>query len=592
MGVKFAGSASYLHRSANLPTPSAFTVCLWFRAPSSVGAYQTLISLEADYPNYMILTLDPGLGDLRVWSGDGTGETNTAGLLSPNATDHYFLALTINGTGSTNGTLYRATNGGALVTTGNLEIKTNFAATSMKFGNDQFSEIAEDLDLENVVIFDAALSAAEIDNVRQQRLPARTANLNVWYPLFKATDVEVDYGGNGRNATKVGSGYTTVGLAGIPWRRGETEETFTSASSGPTQEPIAGDITGSTTLAGTLQGAGAFLGTAAGTGGATGTLSGAAAAEGTTAGTSTAGGTTTATGSLAGGTTGTTGAAGVVTATGTLGGTTTGSGAAAGTIGGAGILVGASPGVTTLGGALGGLVAITGTAGGAGTTTGALMGTGALSAGAGGATSVGATALAWGALAGTATGASTAQAAPEGAYPLVGSVAGTTVVSGALTASVLLSGTTAGVAGVSALLGGTGTIAGSTQGTGAAHGTLGGVGALFGTVHGTSTVTHRDPFALNGSLAGTSGVSGVLTGGFPLRGTVPGTTTVILAFDNGAPRVLLSVSGDGVDTQSGQSRGTLDGGPATAPMNRGLTAAVAQGGPTSAAMNRSGRTSA
>jgi hypothetical protein len=380
---------------------------------------------------------------------------NTDVLLTPNNTDHYFLAFTVSGTSNTNGILYRATNGGALVVSPDLNINNQFTPIHVRIGSDQFSEGADPLAIDNVMVFDAVLTEAEIQNLRQQRLPTRTAGLNVWYPLFKAGDVEIDYSGNGRNATKVGSSFADAGVAGIPWLRTEMDERFIEAAP-------SGDMAGTAAItfgaAATIAGAGALAGTAAvGIGGAA-TIAGAGAmtgvapvsvgAEGEIAGAGALGGTA----PIAFGGDATPGATGAIqgTAAVALGGAAqiAGAGAMAGAaavqVGGAGAAAGTAQATGVAAIALGGEGDISGTATGAGT---AAITTG-------GAATIAGT----GALAGAAAAQFGGSAAPEEMGPISGTAAITFGATGALTgagamagvASIAFGGTGTGVAGGSA----------------------------------------------------------------------------------------------------------------------------------------------
>lgn len=211
MAVRFDSSADALTRSTNLPTNGAATIMAWFKISVDRNTFSSALVLKhATAGGYSIGTdIDGTTHSLFLTGGNVNGTALTVGTW-------YHTAFVIDGTstgnfkGYLNGVLDITTG----ATTGSLsEIRL---ATRVVGGSEWLNGC-----LAAVKIYDAALTAAEINAERFQIAPMRWENLNSFFPLFTAADAATDYSGYGRNLTVAGT-LATEDAPPIPWRIGRT----------------------------------------------------------------------------------------------------------------------------------------------------------------------------------------------------------------------------------------------------------------------------------------------------------------------------------------------------------------------------------
>lgn len=203
MSVRTFGTGEYLKRTANLPTSTAFTFCGWSKMTRITGAgsfqYWGVENADATSSAYLLLGY-PETGNFEV----STSGTGGAVSFASNPTDEtwFFWALTCSGTGvgSLNGywayvtdtTFKTAAARGA-----------SFTTARVTLGNDSYDEWMN-ASYFAVKLYDAVLTSTELWQEMQTVRPVRTANLNIWSPLWDIND-EKDYSGNGRDWTSSGT---------------------------------------------------------------------------------------------------------------------------------------------------------------------------------------------------------------------------------------------------------------------------------------------------------------------------------------------------------------------------------------------------
>jgi hypothetical protein len=104
----------------------------------------------------------------------------------------YHVAITYDGT---NARMYLD---GALVQTSAWNSTGAPTGTNWNFGQ-------SNVELQDIILYNAALSDVEITNLRAQRVPKRTSNLVGWYPLFAGSNRILDFSSNGRTLTSAGT---------------------------------------------------------------------------------------------------------------------------------------------------------------------------------------------------------------------------------------------------------------------------------------------------------------------------------------------------------------------------------------------------
>lgn len=227
MATKFDASGDILKRTANLPAPSAFTLCAWVRVVSvRSGQYQYFIELAngtSSAGSYLVMGYrDTGTFEIA------TGANYQSFASNPTTGTWMFVGLTSDGT-----TLrgYFAHAGNAF-TTASMTTQS-FTSAQLSIGNDSWNEYC-DVEIENVLVYDAALTQAELEQQMYRALPVRMANLNIWSRLQISTDV-TDFSGNGRNWTSGGTLASASGPA-LAWGAPVLALPYAAAAGGSTYE--------------------------------------------------------------------------------------------------------------------------------------------------------------------------------------------------------------------------------------------------------------------------------------------------------------------------------------------------------------------
>jgi hypothetical protein len=204
--VRFDNSADIYSGSAAASdiSTTAVTMCCWYYRISSTTD-PTLVGIQRSGPDqYFLLrlistTTVPGMVD-------NSASVNGAPTWNPNSNEWAFAACTFSsGTGKIYaGRLMDAT----LNTTSSTGFTGPNTAASVRIGNDTFPEPFNGR-IAGVKIWNAALSAAELELERWTYSPVRTADLWAWYPLDGTSTA--DASGNGHTLTAGGSLTTEAG---------------------------------------------------------------------------------------------------------------------------------------------------------------------------------------------------------------------------------------------------------------------------------------------------------------------------------------------------------------------------------------------
>lgn len=224
MGYNWNGSTDALSRTSNLPSITGFTMMCWARWTSYTGWHLVLVYGHATTSgNYYAMgtSATTGPNNLIVTSPAGlttSGATPTTGTW-------YHICQTVSGTGAGNHLGYRD---GSLVATN--AGSTSPTAGKIWVGNNQDTDYHNG-DVCAVKIYDAVLTATEIQQEMRQIAPVRTANLNTWLPLVDGS-ATVDYSGNGYNMTSGGT-VTFTSNPPVPWRCGARRFVFPASAAPP-----------------------------------------------------------------------------------------------------------------------------------------------------------------------------------------------------------------------------------------------------------------------------------------------------------------------------------------------------------------------
>ena len=267
MAVVFNASADRLYRNS-LPTANtAYTVTMWVRPRAGNPVNPFYFESDAAGTTYALAANSGVLGILNAGGGFIWNVTLGAAMTQD---VWYFIAMTINGT---TGTLYQGTESSA-VTSNSGTIAAQAARYRLNLMGDGYvAGYAPVADAAHIRLWDAVLSAAEIEAERTATTPARTANLTADWRLASAAARATDSSGNGYTLTSAGAGpwedATGPSVGGVTGTAASTQGAATSAASGVSLVQGAASSTQGAAASSALGGVGA--------GGAASSLQGAAA---------------------------------------------------------------------------------------------------------------------------------------------------------------------------------------------------------------------------------------------------------------------------------------------------------------------------
>lgn len=226
MSVASNSSGAY-ERSTGIPSSSSFTACFWFRwtsASLSGNFFQSAFSIDNSAgSSYMQLGSNGGTSTaLNLYCGAGAGST---AIVDP-GTAWYFYC--IKGTSSVASTVYhRSATASALTSVGAGGAATPNRVYILTDSNtpNQRADLGE---IFAVKLWDAQLTDAEILAESYFVAPQRKANLNSFYPFYKAGTV--DEGGNAYTLSALG---TPIDSANAPPVRSRNARGMAFVPAGP-----------------------------------------------------------------------------------------------------------------------------------------------------------------------------------------------------------------------------------------------------------------------------------------------------------------------------------------------------------------------
>jgi hypothetical protein len=213
MAIRFDNAADFFTRTASAPNQAALTAMAWVNQasqPSALGNWFSLAgAVDTDYHVAGILT--SGSANYIESNFSAVDVSDAGSALSLNTWNH----LAFRHSGNNMEALLNGVGDASFTSAG------SFTATRFWIGNSQFTTNNLNGRVAGYLIYEAALSDAEIQAQMRQFAPVRIADLWAWYPMVDSSvaGCAVDYSGNGRNLTVNGT-LTIEGGPPIAWRQG------------------------------------------------------------------------------------------------------------------------------------------------------------------------------------------------------------------------------------------------------------------------------------------------------------------------------------------------------------------------------------
>lgn len=185
MSLRFDATTDRLYVSGSLPSRTAFTLCGWARAASiPASTFRSLCSISAGVssPSGAFDFAWYASGALSVSTYYGSGDQTVQFSATPAVGEWFFFAMT-GSASSVDGYVGRVTDA-ALLTVSN-SLVAPFTPGAMGIGDNGWSE-GFNGNVAGVRVWDAVLTAAELEQERWTLAPRRRANLNRWAPVINA----------------------------------------------------------------------------------------------------------------------------------------------------------------------------------------------------------------------------------------------------------------------------------------------------------------------------------------------------------------------------------------------------------------------
>lgn len=210
MSVRVSASSQDLRRTTSLPALTAFTQCGWGYFHSIAAANWHYIGGMENAVSAATTWLMIGYNDSGVFQLESS-VANTNFASGPAIGRWFFWALTCSGTAATAYWRY------AGATSFNTVTATAPAMTPavLWIGNDNALEWC-DASIAHVKVWDAALTAAELQREAQWGEPVRLEKLHAYWPLNAVGDCKPDLSGNNRPLTQTGTLIGGIGQPDVP----------------------------------------------------------------------------------------------------------------------------------------------------------------------------------------------------------------------------------------------------------------------------------------------------------------------------------------------------------------------------------------
>lgn len=237
------GTGLLLSRTTSLPSATSFTITAWARITSfatdtgifGLGdngtgtAWKNACIGKPSWDNYFYVTSDGGAASI-------TG-------LTPATNTWYFFALSVAASGASNlkGYIGSASSGNLATVSGTAD---SFTPTGMVVGKDLYWNVVFPGQVAAIKIWNAALTAEELEKERFFYSPIRTANLHLWCPCVDSAIANniVDLSGNAKNFTQTGTPSVADGPP-ISWQKKIWLWLPAAAAGGATITPAQGTLT-------------------------------------------------------------------------------------------------------------------------------------------------------------------------------------------------------------------------------------------------------------------------------------------------------------------------------------------------------------
>lgn len=196
-------SGEALRRTASIPAYNAFSMCCFYKHIGLQSGYNAPILTEEDAtssPSYLTIMKIIGASGLFAMSGSGTSATAS---MAATVGEWYFVGMTLGSTYMT-GYLKRLSTGAT--ETMQTATPSSHTAAAWEWGNYGWDEPANG-GFAKMCGWDVELTADEMWRESVSIVLRKTASVNVWVPsIGQGSGVRnIDYSGNGRNLTEVGT---------------------------------------------------------------------------------------------------------------------------------------------------------------------------------------------------------------------------------------------------------------------------------------------------------------------------------------------------------------------------------------------------
>lgn len=246
MAIVTDADADAYNRTTSLPAGNAVTMAAFFFFNTDRNASSGVFSLDdndtgAGSADYLYLETTADGTSLQAFGQRAATFTNTATIVTLSPGNWYFGALTHDG--STLRGYAGLLTAASLSTQSVAFAQTPTGLTNLRIGRTSFTSEFLNGRIAGFKVWDAVLSAADLEMERRQLVPVRFANLNTFAPLVgpDATTAVVDYGPNKANFT---SGTATFGdNPPVPWKMGRKRVVLPAAASGVSATPGVGAMT-------------------------------------------------------------------------------------------------------------------------------------------------------------------------------------------------------------------------------------------------------------------------------------------------------------------------------------------------------------
>lgn len=200
MAIASSGSGSYLFRNADLlDYNAAYTMMAWFNHINASRAFLTILTARNTTNNQDSVLVDDSTSGFILQTRVGGVQTQGANYSTSYGWNHVAmrrnsatsLDLVLNGDQAANITP---------------DVSARVAQTESRIGNGFVHPFMQ------MFVYNAALSDEQIQDQMYFSYPRRTANLREWVPMESGSARNVDFSGNNRDYTELGTLNNADGL--------------------------------------------------------------------------------------------------------------------------------------------------------------------------------------------------------------------------------------------------------------------------------------------------------------------------------------------------------------------------------------------